>query len=49
MLIVNFCVRNVKLSTKLNRNNYNSENTTKVNLNDFYRIKQLYNSITFVI
>ena len=49
MLIVNFCVRNVKLSTKLNRNNYNSENTTKINLNDFSRLKQMYNSITFVI
>ena len=49
MLIVNFCVRNVKLSTKLNRNNYNSENTTKVNLNDYYINKQMYNSITFVI
>jgi len=49
MLIVNFCVRNVKLSTKLNRNNYNSENTTKINLNDYYIIKQMYNPITFVI
>ena len=49
MLIVNFCVRNVKLSTKSNRNNYNSENTTKINLNDYYRTKQMYNSITFVI
>ena len=49
MLIVNFCVRNVKLSTNPNRNNYNSENTTKINLNDYYRIKQMYNSITFVI
>ena len=49
MLIVNFCVRNVKLSTKLNRNNYNSENTTKINLYDFYRIKQMYKSITFII
>ena len=49
MLIVNFCVINVKLSTKLNRNYYNSENTTKINLNDFHRIKQMYNSFTFII